>query len=460
MSSSEKHSGSSFTIRRRQFLKLLTLACTAAACQPFNGLSADNSEITPAGEITFPVDPGTRQPERSSSTPSYTMTSSSESTSAVTASSTRSFTPAFFPQFMIDGHEDIAWNAIEFDRDPLKSAYIIREQELGQPVEGLIGQRTTGFPEWIAGHVAVVFSTIFPMPAAYSYPGHQQAVYSTPQQAREVGWKQLVYYQDLVTRESSLTIIKNQSDLETVTASWVSPEPVHQPQIGLVLLMEGADPISDMEDVHKWHAQGLRIIGPAWKSTRYSAGTGSGGTLTLEGKRLLGEMAGLNMILDLSHLSSQAVLDALDIYTGPIIASHSNPAKFLPSDRGLTDEMIKQIKQHQGVIGILPYNSYLKPGWERGNSRSEVTIETVVNAIDYVVQLNGNAGHVALGSDFDGGFGLDSIPEGLDTAADLIKIATALGNRGYPENDISSVMSGNWLRILKEGLPPAEASGF
>jgi len=436
MSSIKKPSSSSYTISRRQFVKLFALACAAAACKPLD-------------EITSTID-------TPSPAPSRTATPRAESTLTVTPSPEPSITPAPVPHIVIDGHEDIAWNAIEFGRDPLKSAFAIREQELGQSIEGFIGQRTTGLSEWQKGRVAVIFSSIFAMPVEHSYPGYQQAVYSTPLQACEVGWKQLAYYQDLVSREPSMIIVKNRSDLDTVITSWVSPAPGEQPRIGLVLLMEGAEPIADPNDVHEWYKDGLRIIGPAWKSTRYAAGTGSDGSITLDGRKLLGEMAGLNMILDLSHLSARAVMDALDIYNGPIIASHSNPREFLPSDRGLTDEMIKQIAQHKGVIGIIPYNVYLKPGWQRGNSRSDVTIETVADAIDHVVQYLGNSRHVALGSDFDGGFGLDSIPEGLDTVADLLKIAATLEDRGYQADDVKAVMFGNWQRILEEGLPAGD----
>lgn len=431
MDPSKKQSSSSFMIKRRQFLKLLTLASTAVACQPLNAFLSENSELTSTIEPPSLV----------------TETSSPESL----------IPSAPVPYFIIDGHEDIAWNAIEFGRDPLQSALVIREQELGRSIESLIGQRTTGLPEWQKGRVAVIFSTIFAMPVEHSYPDYQQAVYSTPQEAHDVGRRQLAYYQDLVSRESSMSIVKNRSDLETVITSWINPALGEQPRIGLVLLMEGAEPIADPDDVHEWYENGLRIVGPAWKSTRYSAGTDSGGTLTLDGRNLLGEMAGLNMILDLSHLSHPAVLDALDIYTGPVIASHSNPTKFLPSDRGLTDEMIKQIGQHNGVMGIIPYNYFLKPGWERGMSRSEVPIEIVADAIDYVAQLLGTSSNIALGTDFDGGFGLDSIPEGLDTVADLSKIATVLRNRGYSADDINAVMFGNWLRILKDGLPAGDS---
>ena len=74
--------------------------------------------------------------------------------------------------------------------------------------------------------------------------------------------------------------------------------------------------------------------------------------------------------------------------------------------------------------------------------------------IDHVCQAVGDANHVGLGSDFDGGFGAESIPAGMDTIADLGRIAPALGEElGYGDEDIAAIMGGNWLRLLQEALP-------
>ena len=80
-------------------------------------------------------------------------------------------------------------------------------------------------------------------------------------------------------------------------------------------------------------------------------------------------------------------------------------------------------------------------------------METVVTAIDYVCQLAGDARHAAIGTDFDGGFGMKSAPLGFDTVADLQLIGPALSKRGYAAEDIESILNGNWLRMLKGALP-------
>lgn len=79
-------------------------------------------------------------------------------------------------------------------------------------------------------------------------------------------------------------------------------------------------------------------------------------------------------------------------------------------------------------------------------------VETVADAIDYFVQLTGSTAHVALGSDFDGGFGRESIPVGMDSVADLLNIADVLAGRGYRDVDVEQVMNGNWLRVLRGAL--------
>ena len=85
--------------------------------------------------------------------------------------------------------------------------------------------------------------------------------------------------------------------------------------------------------------------------------------------------------------------------------------------------------------------------------KSIVGMEDVIAAIDHVCQLLGNANHIALGSDFDGGFGLQSIPPELDSIADLQIIATKLMERGYSESDAANILGGNWLRFLRKNLP-------
>jgi membrane dipeptidase len=262
----------------------------------------------------------------------------------------------------------------------------------------------------------------------------------------------------LIDEVEQIRWVHTQSDLDAVLASWTplpatGARPGDAQQIGLVLLMENGDAIRTPEAVEEWYAQGLRIVGPAWIASRYCGGAGEPGPLTPEGFRLLEHMQALNMILDTSHMAEQSFFQAVDRYAGPIIASHANPRHYVDSDRHLSDKMIHALIERDGVIGIVPFNMFLVGGWRMGDRKEAADLSVIVRAIDYVCQRAGNAQHVALGTDFDGGFGNESIPAGLDTIADLQKIAAALQDAGYSTDDIDAVMSGNWIRILRKALP-------
>jgi membrane dipeptidase len=400
------------------------------------GLTPETLEVTGTHTVTpVPGIPSTLPPEPSAKQ---------------TATPTQTLPPPLpFPPLVIDGHEDIAWMALEFGRDPRLSALETRQREAGSGLPVVIGERTTGLPDWLVGRVGLVFSTLFVMPQAYAYPGYNRMTYTSPQQAETRAWEQLTFYQQVADEEPFLQLVTDQTSLEAVTKTWLQSG--EEPVVGWVLLMEGAEAILTPADLPRWYEAGLRILGPAWKATRYAGGTGAPGPLTRLGYKLLEEMAALNMILDLSHLSEQAYQQAVEVYPGQMIASHSNPRPFNPGDRGLSAPMITQLAQRDGVMGIMPYNRYLQPGWQAGQPR--LPLDTVVDAIDYVVQVTGSARYVALGSDFDGGFGVESLPEGMDTVADLRLIAQGLQERGYSVEEVGLILYSNWLRVLKNSLP-------
>jgi membrane dipeptidase len=200
----------------------------------------------------------------------------------------------------------------------------------------------------------------------------------------------------------------------------------------------------------------VRIIGPAWAGTRFCGGTREPGPLTKEGFDLLEGMAGLGFILDLSHMDQSAALQALESYSGSLIASHSNAAAALGntrSNRHLSDRVIQGLIERNGVIGIVPFNGFLDSDWRPGDSREGVTLQHVIAQIDHICQIAGDSRYVGLGSDFDGGFGLQMVPGEIDTIADLSKIASLLSEKGYTEADISAILAENWIKQLKNNLP-------
>ena len=157
-------------------------------------------------------------------------------------------------------------------------------------------------------------------------------------------------------------------------------------------------------------------------------------------------------------MDEKAALESLDSYQGPIVASHANALALLKgsdSNRHLTDQVIEGLLEREGVIGVVPTNGFLRPGWSEAGGRDMVTLDYLISQIDYICQKAGNALHVGIGSDFDGGFGLQSVPREIDSIADLRKIIPLLSQKGYTEKDMAAILNQNWLAHLKRTLPEA-----
>ena len=225
--------------------------------------------------------------------------------------------------------------------------------------------------------------------------------------------------------------------------------------LGFVLSMEGADPIVGPDSLGFWVEQGLRIVSLAhYGPSRYAHGTKSVGGLFPMGRELLAEMATQGVALDITHLSDDSFAEAIDLFDGPVLATHSNCRALVPGDRQLTDDMIRQLVARDAVIGAALDAWMLQPGWVIGETTPElVSMETFVDHIDHVCQLAGNARHAAIGTDLDGGYGTEQTPRDLDTIADLRVVPELLATRGYVDADIELVMHGNWERWLRGVLP-------
>ncbi len=350
--------------------------------------------------------------------------------------------------YIVDAHEDIAWNVLVLGRDVRRSALETRHLEEGTGIPQLNGLCMVGLPEWLAGGVATVFGTIFAAPARRGSP--ELHTYTTSEEAHALGQAQLDFYNRLADECDQVALIRTCADLDNVLTSWES----ETPQVGIILLMEGADPIREPAEADRWFEQGVRLVGLSWATgSCYAGGNAVPGRLTDAGRELLAVMADLGLILDVSHLAEESFFEAVDRFEGWIVATHANPRARVPGPRQLSDEMIRRLVERDGVIGIVPFNRFLQPGWVKGNAKSAVTVADVAAAVDHVCQVVGDAAHVGLGSDFDGGFGAESAPAELDTVADLACIGPALGELGYGDEDIAAVLGGNWLRLLRAALP-------
>jgi membrane dipeptidase len=152
-------------------------------------------------------------------------------------------------------------------------------------------------------------------------------------------------------------------------------------------------------------------------------------------------------------MADEACEEALASYPGTIVATHANPRRLVPRHRLIPDQTIKGIVARDGVVGIMPANWALDPdAWAGGKLKADVHLDAVVDAIDTVCQLAGDARHVGIGTDFDGGFGAEAVPAEIDTVADLPRLAEALSARGYDGASIDAVMHANWLRVVRACL--------
>ena len=371
---------------------------------------------------------------------------------------------------LVDAHEDLAWNTLVLGRDYTRSAAETRAREVSSEIPTLMGDTLLGWPDYQRGRVAVVFSTLFASPRRQGGKEEWDVyTYADFEEAHALYQAQLDAYHRLAGEHPNrFRLIQARRDLDEVLAAWEAvpgkgeenaAEPPANPKtapVGLCVLMEGAEGVRDPYDLEDWWARGVRLIGLAWAGNRYCGGTGTPGSLTPAGYALLEAMADLGFGLDLSHMDVQSALQALDAYPGTILASHANAARLLKgldSNRHLPDEVIRGLIERDGVIGVVPFNIFLLPGWNRSDRREDVSLHHVVAQIDMLCQMAGDALHVGIGTDFDGGFGLQSVPAELDTIADLQKLSPLLAAKGYTDADIAAIFGKNWIDRLNRILP-------
>ena len=281
----------------------------------------------------------------------------------------------------------------------------------------------------------------------------------TQDMAYAVAQGQLAYYRAL-ERQGCVSVITSSPQLQRHWEQWLRPDAEVLPPVGVIVTMEGADPIVEPRELADWWRQGLRTlmlahIGPAV----YAGGTPTkhfpaDAPVSALGRELIKEMMSLKMALDLTHLCEQSFFEAIDLFHGPVYASHSNCRALANTPRQLSDRQIKLILERNGVIGVALHVGMLRLGatGEKG-LRREVGLEAVAQHIDHICQLAGDAKHAALGTDLDGGFGVEDCPHDLDTVADLPRLCESLRSRGYGDTDIAGILHGNWLNYWLDHLP-------
>lgn len=267
----------------------------------------------------------------------------------------------------------------------------------------------------------------------------------------------------------------------------------------LALGMENGAPIGDdLAQLEVFHRRGVRYITLAHShSNRIADGSYSldrpHGGLSPFGEQVVKEMNRLGIMVDVSHLSDDAVRDVLRVTKAPVIASHSGMRHFTPGfERNLSDALAKAIAKNGGVVQIVFGSGFIDARaaadttayfralaafqreleaarargetpaktlaqfdaeWDAAHPKPDTRIEQVVAQIDHAVKLLGED-HVGIGSDFDGVGG--ALPVGLKSVADYPNLIEVLRQRGYSDERLRKILGGNLLRVWREVEARAE----
>ncbi len=348
---------------------------------------------------------------------------------------------------IVDGHLDLAMNALEWNRDLTRPIAEIRAREQDLRDKPDRGGGTVSFGEMRSGRVGLCVATQI---ARYVKPDNPRPGWFSPEQAWAMTQGQLAWYRAMEER-GELVQIRDAAGLDDHLARWNNGST--DAPVGYVLSLEGADSIVTLAHLERAFGYGLRAVGPAhYGPGVYAQGTTASGGIGAPGRELLREMERLGIILDVTHLCDESFREALDCFRGHVWASHSNCRSLVPNERQFSDDQLRELIARGAVIGAAFDAWMLVRDWGRGTSTPEsagVTLETVVQHIDHVCQLAGNASHAGIGSDLDGAFGREQSPSDVHTIADLSRLPALLTSRGYSAADVEQIAHGNFVRFLR-----------
>jgi membrane dipeptidase len=266
-------------------------------------------------------------------------------------------------------------------------------------------------------------------------------------------------------------------------------------RLAALMGIEGGHSIeNDIRLLRDYYHMGVRYMTLTWSNTNEWADSSGDITdtsiqhhngLTDFGKDVVREMNRLGMMVDLSHVSDKTFYDTLQVTRAPVIASHSSSRVLTNHPRNMTDEMLQAMARNGGVVMVNYYSAFVDENWrkayeaqakernaavdaveEKYKDADPVTryretdkvgkewaakiprppFEDIIDHIDHVAKVAG-IDHIGLGSDFDG---TPSMPEGMDSAADLPKITEGLLKRGYTAAQIRKILGGNLMRVFRQ----------
>jgi membrane dipeptidase len=292
---------------------------------------------------------------------------------------------------------------------------------------------------------------------------------------------------DIVDRApGSLTLATTAADIERAH---------REGRIAVLIGIEGGHAIEDsLRVLRQFHALGVRYLTPTHVNTNGWADSCADepkhNGLSPFGRDVIREMNRLGMMVDVSHASDKTLLDVLDTTRAPIIASHSSVAALSNAPRNLKDDLIRKLAANNGVMMINFWCGFVSQRYadaEAARARdhageiarirevelkgdadgaanaiaarwpiSRPTVADVADHLDYVKRLLGNVNHLGIGSDFDG---ISCAPTGLDDVSKLPNLTVELLRRGYTDEEMTKILGGNLLRVMRAVEAAAKPAG-
>lgn len=313
-------------------------------------------------------------------------------------------------------------------------------------------------------------------------------------QAAKKAYDQIDAVHELVEQNpDDLVLIKSYEDLRALRGNR---------KTGILIGIEGGYAIeNDLRLLRSFYRNGVRLMTLThWTHTDWADASGDPepqfGGLTEFGEKVVKEMNKLGMIIDVSHVHDETFWDVIRITDSPIVASHSCCRALSDHHRNLSDKMLKALAKNGGVVGINYAPFFLNAGkWKKRDAlRSELlkkynlpedrrefasadpetrkkfseeynvqleelnktlgqeSVKDVVDHIEHVIKVTGNANHVGLGSDFDG---IGTPPLGLEHVGKIANITAELVKRGHKDSDIKKILGGNFLRVFRRITSPS-----
>ena len=356
--------------------------------------------------------------------------------------------------FVFDGHNDLPWEM----RTKADSSFNKRDISQPQP------KMHTDIPRLKQGNVGAQFWSVY-VPAETAKNG------TALQQTLE----QIELVKEMISRyPETFEAARTAAEVERIRKSG---------KIASLIGVEGGHAIENsIENLRRLHKLGAGYMTLThsdtlgWADSATDKGKNDG--LSPFGEEVVREMNRLGMLVDLSHVSDETMRDALRVSQAPIIFSHSSARAVASHPRNVPDDILKLVKENGGVVMVNFYSGFVVPSsaarmatmfdksrelrakfpkeedyqrerkrWEAQNPIDPGTIHDVVDHIDHIAKVAG-VNHIGIGSDYDG---IPTVPKQLEDVSTYPLITQELLNRGYKPDDIHKIMSGNILRVMKQG---------